>query len=127
MHASVVRDLEKLLGSDSVSREERDRLAYSRDMWPRNLILLRSGVDRVYAPDVVVWPGSVEEVASVVRFALRRGLPVIPYGGGSGVCGGTTPRGGGIVMDLKKLDRVGEVDEASRTVEVQAGEEIGQR
>jgi alkyldihydroxyacetonephosphate synthase len=121
MRPSVIRDREKLLGSDSVSREERDRLAYSRDMWPRNLILLRSGVDRVYAPDAVVWPGDVEQVASVVRFALRSGLPVIPYGGGSGVCGGTTPRGGGIVMDLKRLDRVGSVDEASRTVDVQAG------
>ncbi len=121
MRAAIVRDLEKLLGSDAVSREERDRLAYSRDMWPRNLILLRSGVDRVYAPDVVAWPDSVEQVAAVVRFALRRGLPVIPYGGGSGVCGGTTPRGGGIVLDLKRLDRVGAVDEASRTVEVQAG------
>lgn len=121
MHASVVRDLERMLGPGAVSREERDRLAYSRDMWPRNLILLRSGVDRVYAPEAVVWPADVEEVADVVRYASRRGLPVIPFGGGSGVCGGTTPRSGGIVMDLKRLDRVSGVDEIASTVDVQAG------
>jgi alkyldihydroxyacetonephosphate synthase len=121
MHGSVVRDLGRMLGEDAVSREERDRLVYSRDMWPRNLILLRSGVDRVYAPDVVVWPGSVDEVAAVTRYASRRGLPVIPFGGGSGVCGGTTPRGGGIVLDLKRLSRVGRINETDRTVDVEAG------
>jgi len=121
MHTSVAKDLERMLGVQAVSREERDRLAYSRDMWPRSLILLRSGVDRVYAPDLVVWPGSVEEVAGVVGYASKRGLPVVPFGGGSGVCGGTTPRGGGIVMDLKRLDRIGDVDKTARTVEVEAG------
>ncbi len=121
MHASVTRDLVAIVGQAGVSREERDRLAYCRDMWPRNLILLRSGVDRVYSPDVIVWPSTVEEVAAVAAYASRRSIPLVPYGGGSGVCGGTVPRKGGILVDLKRLDSVGKVDPISRTVVAQAG------
>ncbi len=121
MHATVFKDLERMLGRDAVSREERDRLVYSRDMWPRSLILLRSGVDRVYSPDAIVWPGSVEDVAQVVRYAAKRGIPIVPFGGGSGVCGGAVPRGGGLVVDMKRMDRIGKPDAGNRTVDVQSG------
>lgn len=96
-------------------------MVYGRDMWPRNLILLRSGVDRVYSPDVVVWPGDVSETAAVAAYATKMGIPLVPFGGGSGVCGGTVPRAGGILLDVKRLDRIGAVDPLSRTVDVQAG------
>jgi alkyldihydroxyacetonephosphate synthase len=121
MHASVTRDLAAMLGEGAVSRAETDRLAYCRDMWPRNLILLRSGVDRIYAPDVVVWPANPGQVAAVAAYASRRSIPLIPFGGGSGVCGGTVPRRGGILMDIKRLDRVDAVDPISQTVKMQTG------
>lgn len=121
MRTSLKSDLQAIVGADHVSHEERDRIAYCRDMWPRNLILLRSGVDRVYSPDVVVWPGTVEEVAGVLGYASRRAVPVVAFGGGSGVCGGTVPSAGGILVDLKRLDAIHPIDPLSRTVDVQAG------
>src|SRR5262245_49951452 len=71
-----------------ISSLESDRLAYARDLWPLGLILQREG--RVPPPpDLVAWPSSEEEIQAVIAIARRRKLPVIPFGAGSGVCGGT--------------------------------------
>ncbi|MCL6580104.1 MAG: FAD-binding oxidoreductase, partial [Firmicutes bacterium] len=72
-------------------------------------------------PDAVVLPGSTAEVAAVVRLLYEHGVPVIPFGGGSGVLGGTTPVAAGVAVDLKRLDRVLAVDDASLTATAQAG------
>ena len=48
-------------------------------------------------------------------------MPVVPWGGGSGTQGGALAIHGGIVIDLRSLDEVVEIDEASMTVTVQAG------
>jgi alkyldihydroxyacetonephosphate synthase len=48
-------------------------------------------------------------------------VPVIPYGGGSGVCGGTIPISGGVIVDVKRLGRIESIDHTSLTVRAQAG------
>lgn len=102
------------------SFEDQDRLSYSRDMWPQALIWIRQG--RIPPPpDAVVWPRSEEQVAEAINRARARRVAVVPYGGGSGVCGGTWAVRGGIALELKALDRIGEVDPERRCVEVQAG------
>jgi alkyldihydroxyacetonephosphate synthase len=121
MSQQLRKDLERIVGSEAVSTDDRDRIAYSRDMWPRNMILLRCGVHRPYSADIIVWPGSPAQVASIVRFCTQSGVKLIPYGGGSGVCGGAVPKEGGIILDLKRLDAVREIDPALQTVDVQAG------
>lgn len=106
--------------SGRVSTEELDRLSYARDMWPLALLWIRQG--RVPPPpDAVVWPGTDDEVSRVIQLARRKKLGVIPYGAGSGVCGGTWAIEGGVTLDLKRFDGIGEVDAASRSVEVGAG------
>ncbi len=115
-----IRKLEDLCGSGYVSTSEPARIAYARDMWPRSLIRQRFGsIDS--PPGAVVWPGDEEQVAGVVRLAGKAGVPVIPFGAGSGVCGGTLPLHGGIVMDLKRLDRILGLEEKDHLLEVQAG------
>ncbi len=103
-----------------VSFDEQDRLSYSRDVWPKALIWIRQGKIPP-PPDAVVWPKDEEEVAHVIRTARANKLAVIPFGAGSGVCGGVVALRGGIALDLKKLERVDEVDRARRTVFAQAG------
>ncbi len=56
--------------------------------------------------DVVVIPRTVEQVCEVVRLANTTSTPIVPYGGGTGVMGGALPVQGGIVVDLKGLDKV---------------------
>jgi alkyldihydroxyacetonephosphate synthase len=70
---------------------------------------------------MVVRPRTEEEVAAVLEIASEHGVPVVPWGGGSGTQGGALAVHGGVVIDLRSLDRVIEVDETSMTVTVQAG------
>src|SRR5689334_18546167 len=86
-----------------VSTTPPDRVAYARDLWPRGLIQLQGGDPAPLPPDAVVWPTSADEVAAIVRAAARTGTPIVPFGAGSGVCGGTLPVRGGIVVDLKRM------------------------
>ena len=125
MNEKIVKDLEKIVGKEGISTSPADKISYGRDMWPRNLILLRCGVHKPYSADAVVWPSSPAQVASLVRYCARAGIKMVPYGAGSGVCGGAVPKEGGVVIDLKRLSAIGEVDPRSLTVDVQAGA-IGQ-
>ncbi len=72
-------------------------------------------------PDVVVLPETVEEVAAIVKLASERRVPIVPYGGGTGVMGGAVPVKGGIVLDLKGLNRILKISSEDRTVTVEAG------
>src|SRR5439155_10976500 len=82
--------------------------------------------DFAHPPDVVAYPCSEDEVAAVLDWATIARAAVIPYGGGSSVVGGIEaavgPRyAGAVSIDLSRLDRVLEVDRASRAARIQAG------
>lgn len=72
-------------------------------------------------PGVVVLPGSTEEVASVVRLANVRHIPVTPRGAGSGLSGGAIPVFGGIVLSLERMNRLIELDTREMVAVVEAG------
>ena len=62
-----------------------------------------------HTPDVIVRPKSAEEVSNLVKLASREGIPVVPRGGGTGLCGAAVPIKGGMVMDLTRMNRITEV------------------
>ncbi len=103
-----------------VSFSDLDRLACARDMWPRWLIYEREGL-WPRPPDLVASPASVGEAQAVLAACAKAGVPVVPYGAGSGVCGGTLCTQGGVALDLKLLSRVRRIDPERRTVTVEAG------
>jgi glycolate oxidase len=61
-------------------------------------------------PDLVVFPGSAEEVAGLLKLANRHRFPVFPRGAGSGMVGAAVPWNGGMVMALTRLNRILEID-----------------
>lgn len=71
--------------------------------------------------DVVVIPRSVEQVCEVVRLANTTGTPIVPYGGGTGVMGAALPVQGGIVVDLKGLNKVLSVSPTDGTCVAEGG------
>jgi alkyldihydroxyacetonephosphate synthase len=98
-----------------------DRLdAYTADTYWKAIAARAAGAP-LGRPDVVVVPASEEEVATTLRVANRHGVPVVPWGGGSGSQGGAVPTEGGIVLDLTRLDRILEIDEESLAVTAEAG------
>ncbi|HWE23248.1 MAG TPA: FAD-binding oxidoreductase [Myxococcales bacterium] len=117
---ALERDLCVLLGAGAASCSPADLWAMSRDCWPRSLLWTKAAI-APHPPDVVAWPASTGEVAKVVRYAAERRIPVVPFGAGSGVCGGTVAVKGGIALDLKRLSGPPSIDLPARVVDVEAG------
>jgi alkyldihydroxyacetonephosphate synthase len=113
-------ELADIVGWDHVLRDEVDRAVYALDIfWLPRMVIDRGELPPL--PDVVVLPGTVEELAAVVRLANVYRIPLIPWGGGSGSQGGIMPVYGGITVDLKRLNQVIEINTTSQTVTAQAG------
>src|SRR6202022_4415952 len=72
-------------------------------------------------PPVVLRPGTVAEVAQILRLANETGTPLVPQGGNTGLVGGQTPHHGEVVLSLNRLDRIREVDPVSNTMTCEAG------
>ena len=72
-------------------------------------------------PDVVVLPGSTEDVSEILKLANQFRVPVVPRAGGTGLNDGAVPLRKGIVVDIKRLDQILEVDEDNMTVTTQTG------
>ncbi|WP_369275447.1 FAD-binding oxidoreductase [Streptomyces sp. R11] len=76
-------------------------------------------------PDLVARPTGDQQVADLLEWAGEHGVAVIPFGGGSSVVGGVEYRGGAhravLSLDLTSMDRVLEIDTASRAARIQAG------
>jgi D-lactate dehydrogenase (cytochrome) len=70
---------------------------------------------------VVLRPGSVEEVAAIVRLASATGTAIVPQGGNTGLVGGQISHNGEVVVSLKRLGRIREVDVKSNTMTCEAG------
>lgn len=108
--ARLVHDLRVIVGEPYVLHHPTDVLAYEYDasnMWA--------------VPDVVVLPGTAEEVAAVLQVASRHRVPVIPRGAGTGVAGGALPIVGGLVVALTRMNRILQVDPENRLAVVEPG------
>ena len=106
-----------------VSVHERARHTYGRAF--RDVARALAG-DLGGAPDAVVYPASIADVARVLEWCDRARVAVVAYGGGSSVVGGVEYRGEGgfdawVSLDLTRLDRVVEIDTTSRAALVEGG------
>ena len=72
-------------------------------------------------PEVVVLPGSTEEVQAVLRACHREHVPFVARGAGTGLSGGATPTAGGVVVSLARMDRILEIDLEGQRVVVEPG------
>ena len=75
----------------------------------------------VTIPFCSVLPGSTDEIRRVVLLANEERVPIIPYGGGSGLMGGALSVEAGIVVDLRRMDQILDVDTQARSARAQAG------
>src|SRR2546423_13170987 len=74
-----------------------------------------------HVPQAVVLPTSAEQISEVVKLANRLRVPVVPRAGGTGLTDGAVPLKHGIVVDVKLMNRILEIDVDDRTVTVQPG------
>ncbi|SFH98677.1 FAD-binding oxidoreductase [Bradyrhizobium sp. Gha] len=70
---------------------------------------------------LVLRPGSTAEVSAICKLASAHKIALVPQGGNTGLVGGQTPHNGEVVVSLRRLDKIREVDTASNTMTVEAG------
>ncbi len=112
------RRLVNILGPERVGRSTQERMAYSHDFASLPKI---AHLQWKLSPDFVVIPKRTEEIVRLVQFAYESGLPLVPRGGGTGLYGGSVPNRGGILVDMRAMDRVETVDREARLLTLQAG------
>ncbi|MCK4925819.1 FAD-binding protein [Candidatus Aerophobetes bacterium] len=94
----MLEELRAVVGDENVSDDAADRYVYGSDASMHQS-----------SPSVVVRPASAGEIQKILRFANGRKIPVVPRGAGTGESGSAVPIDGGIVLDLKRMDRILEV------------------
>ncbi|HUI27926.1 MAG TPA: FAD-binding oxidoreductase [Candidatus Kryptonia bacterium] len=116
----IRNDLTQHLGADGVRWDEETLREHSHDWWMiAQLRLLRGTLTA--RPACVVSPADTAQVAQVLAYANERRIAVVPFGAGSGVCGGVLPSDGQIVVDLRRMNRILDLNETALTVRVQPG------
>jgi glycolate oxidase len=74
-----------------------------------------------FTPDAVVLPRTAEQISEIVKLANRLQIPVVPRAGGTGLADGAVPLRRGIVVDVKRMDQIKEIDLVNNTVTVGPG------
>jgi alkyldihydroxyacetonephosphate synthase len=121
---ALLDGLRDVVGADHVLTDDETRRLRTRGKSTPDLLKARSG-DLADAPDAVVRPGSHDDVAAVLAFAVQHHLAVVPFGGGTSVTGGLAARRDGyaglVSLDLLRMKRLLAVDEVSMTATLEPG------
>ena len=103
--------LVKLVSERYISNSLIIRHAYSRNVDP-----VLQGV-----PDIVIRPKDAHEISEILKIANKENVPVTPRGGGDCEFGGSKPIGdGGILLDMKRMDNIINLDRDNLIVTVEA-------
>ncbi|MBL8160973.1 MAG: FAD-binding oxidoreductase [Anaerolineae bacterium] len=119
----LIAGLQRIVGAAAVMDAPAARSQYANDQWWYAIAASGAG-HPVSTPDVAVKPQTPEQVAEIVQLANELRVPITPWGGGSGVQGAANADRGGIILDLRALDRVRSIDEKSLTCVVEAGKTV---
>jgi len=90
--------LKKIVGENNLRDNIADLYVYSSD-----------ASVHTSKPDVILRPGSIKEVQEIIRYANKNKIPVVARGAGSGMSGQTVPLKGGIVLDMKRMNKIIEI------------------
>jgi len=111
MKKELLKQLTEIVGVDYVSDRPEELFLYSRD----------PGAQPPRKVDAVVMPQTVEDVQHIVALANREKIALTPMGGGLTLSALTVPLQGGIILDMKRMDKIIEVNESSRFALIEAG------
>lgn len=109
--AAIIEDLADLLPPGCLISETRGLVPFETDAF----IAYRQ------VPLAVALPETTAQVAAVLRYCSRYGIPVVPRGAGTSLSGGAIPQADAVVIGLSKMSRILDIDFANRTSTVQAG------
>lgn len=120
MSIAVITKLKDLLGHDRVHQDNELLAKRSTDTWPLKMVQKAVGAT-TEQPLCVVQPKSTKEVATLLQFLNEENIPAVPYGGGSGVNGGSQPNNESVIIDVGNMSDIVKLDEENLTVTTKPG------
>ncbi|MBR5837969.1 MAG: FAD-dependent oxidoreductase, partial [Victivallales bacterium] len=120
MYEMIRSELTDIVGDEYVCNCDADAFGHSIDYYWIPEMWHDRGMETP-KPDFIVHPATSQEVSKIVKLANHYKIPVIPWGGGSGSQGGALPVYGGIVVDMKRMNKLIRIDKESLTVTCQTG------
>ena len=107
----LLNQFQAIVGEEYVIVDPEKRFDYSHD----------ETEDYSFLPDVVLRPGSAEEISQVMKLCNEQGIPVTPRGGGTGLSGGALPVKNGVVISMERFNKILEIDELNLQAIVEPG------
>lgn len=117
-NSSVIHDLEKILGKNSILSSQEDIYSYAHDC---NYKILPSEL-----PLAVVFPSSIEDVQNIAKYCYSKNIPMIARGAGTNHVGGCVAKNGGILIHFSKMNKILKVSKENLNAIVQPGATIGE-
>lgn len=108
---SVVRRLTEIAGPKAVFTDEDTLAVYSKD----------ETIGLSHQPEIVVKPGTPEEILEIMRLANLENVPLTPRGKGTGLSGGAIPVYGGIVLSCERMEKILDIDHDNLMVVTEPG------
>ena len=115
-NSEILKSLKEIVGKDFVSNRTEDLYIYSQD----------PGASLTRPVDFVIMPKDVKEIQKILQLANHEKIPLIPMGGGLTLSALVVPVHGGIVIDMKRMNKIIEINEKSRYALIEAGVTTGQ-
>lgn len=120
MKSKLVSDLQNIVGAGYVSADVNEIHKYHGDAL---------GVYRAFSyspllfknPAVIVSPNTKRRISRVIKFAQANDIPIVPYGKGTGIMGGSLATNDSIIMNLQHMNKIVTIDKESLTARVQPG------
>lgn len=107
----ILEQFEAIVGKDNVFTDEAVRLDYSHDKTE----------DYSFLPDIVLKPGTPEEISKIMTLCNEHRIPVTPRGAGTGLSGGALPLQKGIVLSMERFNKILNIDELNLQATVEPG------
>ena len=115
VYREIKEELIRIVGEEWVSDDPAILIGYSRDQ----------SLETARKPNLVVLPDSTAQVSKVLAVACEYGVAVTPWSTGANTGGGCIPQRGGIILDMRRMDRILEIDEENMSVRFQPGVTFG--
>ncbi|MFZ6013290.1 MAG: FAD-binding oxidoreductase, partial [Bacteroidota bacterium] len=107
----IIGQFEAIVGKANVVLDPEKRYDYSHD----------ETEDYSFLPDVVLKPGSTEEISQIMKLCHEHVIPVTPRGGGTGLSGGALPVRKGVVISMERFNKILHIDELNLQAIVEPG------
>jgi FAD/FMN-containing dehydrogenase len=107
----IIARLKEITGADHVIIDEESRVEYGHDKTE----------DYQFLPDLVIKPGTPQEISAILKICNEHKIPVTPRGAGTGLSGGALPVKKGVVISMERFNKILNIDELNLQATVEPG------